>query len=61
LGLKAFSFTHLSPPLDIKVQSGAYPYGRCRMRHYADNIMLGGLPPKPQKFSINIFSKECLV
>ena len=59
-GLKTFSFTHLSPPLDVKVQSGAYPSGRCRMRQYAKNILLGGPSPKTQKlnklFSSNVSS-----
>jgi hypothetical protein len=51
IGLKAFSFTHLSPPLDVKVQSGAYPSGRCRMRQDANNILLGGPSPKTQKLN----------
>ena len=36
---------------DVKVQSGAYPSGRCRMRQDANNILLGGPSPKTQKLN----------
>jgi hypothetical protein len=45
----AFGGSTCSPDFwDIKVQIGAYPFGRCRMQQYAKNILLGEHSPKPQ-------------